>query len=326
MTMTTQLNKLFSASIIALSIATLTMGGGSVYASSTMVKTQAPGYYRMMLGNYELTAISDGTVDVPADKLLSEDSATTVSALHKAYQGVPVETSVNTYLINTGSKLILFDTGAGTLFGPTLGKFAENLKAAGYDPSQIDEVYLSHLHPDHSGGLALNGKSVFPTAIIYVNKAEADFWLNPKNKASASDMSKSFFEGTNASVQLYIATGRLKTFTANSEIASGIKVIDASGHTPGHVVFDIKSGKDELVLISDLIHVPAVQLDHSDVTIAFDVDADKAKASRKAFFDSISKDGQLVGASHISFPGLGHLSKPSSYAYQWIPVTYQRMK
>jgi len=324
--MSIQLNKLFSTSIIALSLAILTVGGGPVYAASPMVKTQAPGYYRTMLGSYELTAISDGTIDVPADKLLSEDAGTTVSILHKAYQDVPIETSVNTYLINTGSKLILFDTGAGTLFGPTLGKFVENLKAAGYDPSQIDEVYLSHLHPDHSGGLALNGKAVFPTATIYVNKTEADFWLNPKNKETASDISKSFFEGTNASVQPYIATGRFKTFAANTEIASGIKVIDASGHTPGHVVFDIKSGKDELVLIGDLIHVPAVQLDHSDVTIAFDVDADKAKASRKAFFDSISKVGQLVGASHISFPGLGHLNKSSTTTYQWIPVTYQRMK
>ncbi|HSH97495.1 MAG: MBL fold metallo-hydrolase [Methylophilaceae bacterium] len=324
--MSIQLNKLFSASVIALSLATLTVGGGSVYAASPMVKTQAPGYYRTMLGSYELTAISDGTIDVPADKLLSEDASATVYTLHKAYQEVPVETSVNTYLINTGSKLILFDTGAGTLFGPTLGKFVDNLKAAGYDPSQIDEVYLSHLHPDHSGGLALNGKAVFPTATIYVNKVEADFWLNLKNKETASDISKSFFEGTNASVQPYIATGRFKTFAANSQIAPGIKVIDASGHTPGHVAFDIKSGKDELVLIGDLIHVPAVQLDHSEVTIAYDVDADKARASRKAFFDSISKEGQLVGASHISFPGLGHLNKPTSTTYQWVPVIYQRMK
>lgn len=323
--MSIQINKIFGSSITALGLVMLSMSG-SVNAASPMVKTQAPGYYRMMIGSYELSVISDGTVDMPADKLLSETPNLTVSALHKAYQDVPVETSVNAYLLNTGSKLILFDTGAGTLFGPTLGKLVENLKAAGYEPSQIDEVYLSHLHPDHSGGLALGGKAIFPTATIFVNKAEADFWLNLENKKSASDMSKSFFEGTNQSVQPYIASNRLKTFQVNTEIAPGIKVLDAPGHTPGHVVFDIKSGKDELVLIGDLIHVPAVQLDRSDVTIAFDVDADRARESRIAFFDSISKNGQLVGASHISFPGLGHLIKPSIKTYQWTPVTYQRMK
>lgn len=129
-----------------------------------MVKTQAPGYYRMMLGDFEITALSDGTADLPMDKvMIGTTPAKVLAALAKAYLKSPVETSVNCYLVNTGTKLVLIDAGAGKLFGPTLGKLLGNLKAAGYKPEQVDEIYITHMHPDHVGGLALDGKSSSPT-------------------------------------------------------------------------------------------------------------------------------------------------------------------
>lgn len=118
------------------------------------VKGQAPGYYRMMLGDFEITALSDGMVALPMTKLLTNSTPARLErALARSYLKDLVETSVNGYLINTGPKLVLVDTGAAGLFGPTLGSLLANLKAAGYQPEQVDEVYITHMHPDHVGGL-----------------------------------------------------------------------------------------------------------------------------------------------------------------------------
>jgi len=104
----------FGFAALGLSLALATTGA---FAGAPQVKTQAPGYYRMMLGDFEVTALSDGTVDLPVDKLLQAKQGQVVRALQHAYLGVPLETSVNGYLVNTGSKLVLIDTGAASLFG-----------------------------------------------------------------------------------------------------------------------------------------------------------------------------------------------------------------
>src|SRR6185436_4118757 len=135
------------------SVATIASLNGSAQAKAPLAKTQ-PGWYRMMLGDFEITALSDGTVALPVDKLLTNTTPAKVqAALSRAYLKPPVETSVNGYLVNTGSKLVLIDTGAAGLFGPTLGNLVNNLKASGYQPDQVDEIYITHLHPDHVGGI-----------------------------------------------------------------------------------------------------------------------------------------------------------------------------
>ena len=131
-------------------------------ATAPQVKTPAPGYYRMMLGNFEVTALSDGTVDLKIEDLLTNTTAAKIrSALARAHLKDPVETSVNTYLVNTGSKLVMIDAGAGVFFGPTLGKLIANLKASGYQPEQVDEIYITHMHSDHVGGLVDGDKIAF---------------------------------------------------------------------------------------------------------------------------------------------------------------------
>ena len=110
-------------------------------AEAPMVKTQAPGFYRMPLGDFEVTALSDGTVKLPMGKLLIHSQPGKVKqALERNFLGETVETSVNAYLVNTGSKLVLIDSGAAGLFGPTLGNLLANMRAAGYQPEQVDEV------------------------------------------------------------------------------------------------------------------------------------------------------------------------------------------
>jgi glyoxylase-like metal-dependent hydrolase (beta-lactamase superfamily II) len=296
------------------------------FAAAPMVKTPAPGYFRMMLGDFEVTAISDGTVDLPVNTLLKGIKPAAVDkALAKSWLTSPLETSVNGYLINTGGKLILIDAGAGGLFGPTLGKFLANLKASGYQPEQIDEVYLTHLHADHVGGLTVDGKAIFPNATVRAQKSESDFWLSKANLEQADAASKGFFENAMSSMQPYVEAGKYLPFDGNMELAPGIMTHAANGHTPGHVTYAIESRGQKLVLVGDLIHVAAVQLEQPAVTIDFDSDAKRARAERKLAFDAAAKGGYLLGASHLQFPGLGHL-RAAGKGYQWIPVNYTQMR
>jgi glyoxylase-like metal-dependent hydrolase (beta-lactamase superfamily II) len=127
------------------------------FAAAPLAGTNAPGFHRIMLGDFEVTA--SATARRPADR---QTAARTGCRYHQSAGAQLPEnadrTSVNAFLINTGSKLILVDTGAGSLFGPTLGKLVANLKASGYQPEQVDEIYLTHLHPDHVGGLAASSQ------------------------------------------------------------------------------------------------------------------------------------------------------------------------
>jgi len=153
-------------------------------AAAPIVGGQAPGYYRMFVGRYEVTALLDGTHPFPAEELAINAKPGEIRALlARQYLSSPVEGMINAFLINTGGKLILIDTGAGDLYGKDGGLLVSNLRAAGYAPEQVDEIYLTHLHRDHAGGLMRGGKVVFPNAIVYASKVEADFWLNNANRA-----------------------------------------------------------------------------------------------------------------------------------------------
>jgi glyoxylase-like metal-dependent hydrolase (beta-lactamase superfamily II) len=308
--MTTPLKKTFLALLAATSLA--------AHAAAPMAKTPAPGYFRMMLGDFEITPISDGTVDLPVDKLLREKPAQVEAALSKSFLKAPLATSVNAFLVNTGSKLVLVDTGAGVLFGPTLGKFVANLKAAGYQPEQIDEIYITHFHSDHVGGLASDGKRVFPNATVRASKAEADNLLGPAGKAPKD-------EKVLATLNQYVTAGKFKPFDGDTELVPGVSSHAAHGHTPGHTVYVVESRGQKLVLIGDLIHVAAVQMDNPAVTIQFDSDESAARAARLKEFAAAAKAGILVGGAHLQFPGLGHL-RAEGKGYRWIPVNYTQMR
>jgi glyoxylase-like metal-dependent hydrolase (beta-lactamase superfamily II) len=295
-------------------------------AAAPQVKTQAPGYYRLMLGDFEVTALSDGTVALPVDKLLTNTTAVqTGKALARSFLKAPVETSVNGYLINTGSKLVLIDTGAAGLFGPTLGNLAASLKAAGYQPEQIDEVYITHMHADHVGGLMAGDKPAFPNAVVRADQHDADFWLSKENLDKAPEQMKGFFQGAQASLNPYVAAGKFKPFDGDTELVPGIKAVAARGHTPGHSIYKVESKGQTLVLWGDLMHVAAVQFAQPAVTIQFDTDSKNAAMQRKRAYAEAAKQGYLVGSAHLSFPGLGHL-RAQGKGYEWLPVNYSGMK
>lgn len=308
--------------------ALLTAASGAVLVPATaqaaapLVKNQAPGFYRVMLGDFEVTVLSDGTVDLPVDKLLTNIKPNAVEkALTRAYLKAPVETSVNAFLINTGEKLVLVDTGAGTLFGPTLGKLVANLKAAGYQPEQVDAILITHMHPDHVGGLMTGEQRTFPNATVHVDKADADYWLNADNMQKAPADAQGMFQGAMGMLTPYSKADKLKTFTGDTELVPGIKSIGAHGHTPGHSNYAVESKGQKLVLWGDLLHVASVQFADPSVTIQFDSDSKAAAAQRKKAFADAAKQGYWVGAAHVSFPGLGHVA-PEGKGYEYYPTNY----
>ena len=299
---------------------------GAAQAAAPQVKTQAPGFYRVMLGDFEITALSDGTVALPVDKLLTGTTAAkTQKTLARSFLKAPLDTSVNGYLVNTGTKLVLIDTGAAGLFGPTLGNLIANLKAAGYQPEQVDEIYITHMHADHVGGLMAADKLAFPNATVRADKHDADFWLSQANLDKAPAEMKGFFQGAQASLNPYVAAGKFKAFDGDTELVPGIKAVATRGHTPGHSIYKVESKGQTLVLWGDLMHVAAVQFPEPGVTIQFDTDSKNAAVQRKRAYAEASKQGYMVGSAHISFPGLGHL-RVQGKGYEWVPVNYNGLK
>ncbi|UTH74658.1 MBL fold metallo-hydrolase [Chromobacterium sp. IIBBL 290-4] len=298
-------------------------------AAAPQIHAQAPGYYRMMIGDFEITALSDGTVKIPLDKLLHGESPEQIRQLLERGFQTPskAETSINAFLINTGSKLLLVDSGSGELFGPGSGKLPANIRAAGYKLEDIDAVLLTHVHLDHSGGLTVAGKAVFPNADVYLNQKEEDFWLNPANRAkvapaqpSGFDQRKGFAQAQ-ASLAPYLAAGRVKTFAAGAEIFPGIRAIAAPGHTPGHTFYEAQSQGQRIQFWGDAVHAQQVQFARPNVAIDFDVDSASAVKRRWQAFADAAQNGYWVAAAHISFPGIGHVGRDAK-AYAWIPANY----
>jgi glyoxylase-like metal-dependent hydrolase (beta-lactamase superfamily II) len=315
-------------SAIALAAAALSAGTFSMpaLAAAPMAKTTAPAFYRTMLGDFEVTALGDGTLAIPPEKVLTNIPPERVKKeLDRHYQTSPLDFSINAYLINTGSKLVLIDTGTGGAWGPTAGSLLANLKASGYQPEQVDEIYITHMHGDHFGGLSANGNPVFPNAIVRADKHDADYWLSQANLDKAPEAGKADFKNAIAAFEPYAKAGRFKTFDGNTDLVPGVRAVAAYGHTPGHTVYVVESKGKKLVVWGDLMHVAAVQFEHPEVTINFDTDSKAAAAERRKIFAEAAKEGYLIGAAHVSWPGLGRLRREGT-GYQWEPILYMPVR
>ncbi len=283
---------------------------------------QAAGFYRTMLGEYEITVVLDGTDPFPLEKLLIDSDPNEVHrTLEQSGLEASVETSINTFLINTGDHLILVDAGVGQFFGDHCGKLVINLAAAGYVPEQIDTILLTHIHPDHTGGLAADGRMIFPNATIHVNKADMDYWFDSAQEAKADAEHKKMFEQSQLGLRPYIAADRIKTFIGGESLSSGITTIPAPGHTVGHTLFRIESKGEVIVLFGDIVHSGDVQMPHPGVAIKLDSDSATAAAVRRKVLSEYAQNRTLIGGSHLSFPGLGHVRKEGD-GYVWLPLAY----
>jgi glyoxylase-like metal-dependent hydrolase (beta-lactamase superfamily II) len=278
---------------------------------------QVPGVYRKRIGDMVVTALNDGILNASYDYLVGIAAAEAEAVMTAAFRpGNPVIT-INAFAIHHAGKVILIDTGSGPNFGESAGHVPEALNAAGISPDTVDAVVMTHLHPDHTGGLATaDGRAVFPNAELIVHEAEAKFWLETENPPEAM---KGYFEGAKAALAPYKARTRLFT---GGEVLPGLEAMPLPGHTPGHTGYVLHSGAESLLIWGDIVHLPALQTARPEVGLAFDVDPDQARAQRAKMFGRVASDKMLVAGPHMDFPTLAHLVRAGE-AYRFIPEVWR---
>ena len=294
-------------------------------AAAPQVRSQAPGYYRMLLGEFEITVLSDGTHAFPIDTVMNNITPAQAGRdLDDAGLAQPLQGSINAFLINTGKRLILIDAGAGALYGDCCGRLLQHMRAAGYQPEQVDTVLLTHLHKDHAGGIMREGAAAFPNAVLRVAQAETDYWLSKPAQDAAPEFLRSFFDGARAAVAPYQAAGRFQAYSAYGQLEPGIRALPAPGHTPGHAAYLVESQGRQLLVWGDIVHVAPLQFPHPDATVKYDSDAAGAQQRRRQLLDMAARSRMVVGAAHIAFPGLGRIGSGSGgTGYRWLPVNYE---
>jgi len=289
-------------------------------------EAQVPGYFRMPVGHFIVTALYDGAVDIDPTLLGGASRQTIQSWLTHAFQPVssPLQTPVNAFLVHTEKNTILVDTGTAKLFGPRLGFILDNLRAAGYRAADIDTILLTHLHPDHAGGLlTADGDMAFPNAQVFVPKADADYWLSETIEQHARPDQRALFKMSRDAVAPYRSAGKLTVFGVGQPLRDGVTAIPASGHTPGHMAYLFASSDSALLVWGDIIHNASVQFPHPEVSIEFDSDQKQAIQTRRTLLSYASTRSVWVASAHIPFPGIGRVGADKPASYRWVPAQYR---
>ncbi len=288
---------------------------------------QGAGFYRRKIGEIEVILVSDGSFPMVPSGLFPQAGDAIEPATQKAFvSSKGVTGHVNTFVIKSGGKTLLVDTGCGNAFGPSTGKLMENLTRAGVGVDSIDTVLITHAHGDHIGGITgEKGRGVFANARLLITEAEWNFW-----RAEKPDMSKSLLPEqarqqmiTNAQkATRQIAVLNDGFAMPDQPIIPGVTIELAPGHTPGHAIVRIESGNESMLYITDAMHMPALQLANPDWKVAFDADPVQAADTRKKLLDRCVADRVLISGSHVPFPGFGHIDKVADH-YAWVPIVWQ---
>ena len=286
------------------------------------VLTQVAGAYRFQIGDAQVSALTDGTAPQDLHQLLRGITAPETDALlaHEMLSN-PVQTSINVYLVEIGGRRILVDTGVGELFGPgSGGRLLGSLAAVGVRPDQIDDILITHVHPDHVGGLVVGGKVIFPKAVIHLGKPDLAYFVEPGSGLSHAD-AKSSDEAIKM-LKPYIDAGKVTPFEKAGLILPGITAIPHPGHTPGSAFYVLESKGQKIAFVGDIVHAAAVQFPTPSVSIQYDASGPLAIGVRQEAFAAFAADGVLIAAPHLAFPGVGYV-QVSGRGYRWIPVNYE---
>jgi glyoxylase-like metal-dependent hydrolase (beta-lactamase superfamily II) len=291
----------------------------SAIAAAPMLGVAPASVHRYRLGSFEITAILDGswTVEKPETIFGVNQKPEDVAALLQANFLPAGKMAIDfaPLVVNTGTELILFDTGRGSANG---GRLAALLGAAGIAPNAIDVVVISHCHPDHIGGVMADGKPLCPNARYAIGETEYGFWSAPERMSGGT-------EGVAKLVQANVVPLRDKmTFVKNeAEIAGGIRAIEAFGHTPGHLAFHAESEGSRLLIGADFCNHFVLSMQRPDWHVKFDADKEGAAATRKRLLDMLAADRIPFTSYHMPFPSVGYVERAADGGYRFVPAAYQ---
>ena len=288
-------------------------------AAAPMLGPTRPSVYRFPLGKFEVTTIHDGAIalDGPHPIFGENQTAETVQEYAAANNLPPtrMEIGFTPVIVNTGGELVLFDTGNGAGRRPNAGALVARLANAGYGADQIDIVVLTHMHPDHIGGLMEGGKPAFPNARYVTGQSEYDFWSKP-------DMAENRV-GKLVQSNVVPLADKMSFLGDEGSVAGGITSVAAFGHTPGHMAFHIESEGKRLLLFADVCNHYIVSLQKPDWHVRFDMDKEGAVATRKKLLGMAAADGIPATGYHMPFPAVGFVQPMSGGGFRWSAVSYQ---
>jgi glyoxylase-like metal-dependent hydrolase (beta-lactamase superfamily II) len=280
------------------------------------------GVYKYKVGSIEVTAVYDGIWRKPHDPTFIKNASVedTKEALAKAgltTEFMPIPLTV--VVLKIGDKYVMIDSGSGVgQWQANATNLPSNMKAAGIDRGQISTILVSHFHPDHVWGLMEKGTNaaVFPNAELIVNSTEYKWWTEPGRVEKLPEGRRPAGKRIG---DVFPTWKNWKLVEDNAEVAPGVRLLAAFGHTPGHSVFLVTSGKDQLMVSNDAMYVPALLAPHPDWQGAYDQDGATAVTTRRKLMDRVIADKMMVCGAHFPFPGRGTFTKDGD-AYAFAPL------
>jgi glyoxylase-like metal-dependent hydrolase (beta-lactamase superfamily II) len=270
------------------------------------------------IGSYNAVALSDGGIQEPNDGksfVLGQPVAKVAAVLKAAgASGDHFELSIQPLLVTADKHVMLFDTGAGNYFGPMAGALPQSMTTAGVSPASVTDIFISHAHGDHVGGLiTAAGKSAFPNASIHMSAAEWQF-LSGMKPEDAKNVGIS-----DITALVSVIKPKVVPFQPGAELIPGIvKAVEIKGHTPGHSGYEIGTGKDAVLYIGDSMHSYVTSVQRPSWKVAFDTDQVTGAASRVALDKRAAVSGERIYAVHFPFPGLGKIVQEKG-GFVWVP-------
>jgi glyoxylase-like metal-dependent hydrolase (beta-lactamase superfamily II) len=303
--------------------------------STTVDTSVSPGFYRFPFGDMEITVLSDGHFDFPFDLISIDDSLEFLAynadqETREEYvrsRQLPtdrVPLYLSPVLIDSGNQRTLVDSGLGPGedLPPTAGRLGLSLEAAGIAPESIDQVLITHAHPDHLGGLIdpVSGAPLYPEAEVVLSEKERAFWMGDDATWLGDDATP---DGDlvleTARTVLQGVDDHLRTVEGETEVVNGIWSIPSPGHSPGHVCYAIDSEGQQLLLTGDAIIFTHTSFEHPEWHVFVDADQDEAAQTRKRLLDHAATDEMFILGFHFPFPGLGYAIRDGD-GYRWHPA------
>lgn len=272
--------------------------------------------YPFRVGSLECLSLRDGFTVAPLGTHFQDNPVAEQRAflIRNGADAEGLTTPLSCLLVHVpgSDRLILVDSGMGCNASiPTTGRLARSLEAAGIEPGAVTDILLSHLHPDHIGGLFdKKGTAVFPNARYHVSREEALFWEDPAMDLSGTEMDRVRREEMvrGARKFLSVAGDKLNRFISGDDPIPGVLSISLPGHTGGQVGYLFRSGGETLLYTADALCNRFVSLQHPEWRFAFDADSPRAIVTRDALIASLTAERHFVFVPHFPL-GIGGVTE-----------------